>query len=237
MLLPNISKVYANASARPEITDITTMNSLAERFSKTSPLSRLRKTQALADDEEFSDAMWGSQAGFGNIAKGSPSFSVPPIPDVRRRATFSCVSYLQRFLYSRLLSLDCIQTIMPIQIAKSRFSMGQRRSHSNIKAALSSLLIQGLLREAILVRISYTKFRTFLSNLCSFRHCQEGHRDQSLSPGNYGWRRWYVGTSSREMHAHFFKTSRLSILGNVSWNALSSARAPQSRANFCFCSE
>jgi 20S proteasome subunit beta 5 len=34
------------------------------------------------EDEEFSDAMWGSEAGFGNLAKSVPSFAVPNITDV-----------------------------------------------------------------------------------------------------------------------------------------------------------
>ena len=59
------------------------MNSLAEQFSTTSALSKLRKINKLAEDEEILDAMWGSTAGFGNLAKGAPSFAVPNVPDVR----------------------------------------------------------------------------------------------------------------------------------------------------------
>lgn len=58
------------------------MNSFANRFSTTGALSELRKTQALAEEDEYSDMTWGSEAGFGNIAKGVPSFAVPAVADV-----------------------------------------------------------------------------------------------------------------------------------------------------------
>lgn len=61
------------------------MNVFASRYSTTSPLSQLNKAKALvaAEEEDFSDATWGSEAGFGNVAKGVPTFSVPAVPDVR----------------------------------------------------------------------------------------------------------------------------------------------------------
>ena len=60
------------------------MNSFVERFSTTSPIGQLRRAQRLAADEgeEFSDAAWGSEAGFGNLIKGLPTFAVPDVPDV-----------------------------------------------------------------------------------------------------------------------------------------------------------
>ena len=67
------------------------MNSFVERFSTTNPISQLRRAQRLvADDEgeEFSDAAWGSEAGFGNLSKGLPTFTVPGVPDVSPRTTF-----------------------------------------------------------------------------------------------------------------------------------------------------
>ena len=65
------------------------MNSFAERYSTTSLVSQLRRAQRLAadDDEEFSDATWGSEAGFGNLAKGLPTFTVPDVPDVSSRTS------------------------------------------------------------------------------------------------------------------------------------------------------
>ena len=63
------------------------MNSFVERYSTTTPISQLRRVQRLAADdaEEFSDAAWGSEAGFGNLAKGLPTFTVPDVPDVSLR--------------------------------------------------------------------------------------------------------------------------------------------------------
>lgn len=59
------------------------MNSYADRFSTTTAASQLRNAQALAaEDEEFDGAMWGSEAGFGSLAKGVPTFSVPAVADV-----------------------------------------------------------------------------------------------------------------------------------------------------------
>lgn len=59
------------------------MNSFVDRFSTTSAVSQLRRAQRLAEEEDdCSDAAWGSEAGFGNIMKGGPSFNVPNVPDV-----------------------------------------------------------------------------------------------------------------------------------------------------------
>jgi 20S proteasome subunit beta 5 len=59
------------------------MNSLVQRFSTTGALSELKKTQKLVEDGESSDAMWGSEAGFANMAHGVPAFAVPAVPDAR----------------------------------------------------------------------------------------------------------------------------------------------------------
>jgi 20S proteasome subunit beta 5 len=63
------------------------MNSLVQRFSTSSstPLAALHKAAKVVteEDDDFSDAGWGSDAGFGNIAKGVPSFAVPAVADVR----------------------------------------------------------------------------------------------------------------------------------------------------------
>lgn len=60
------------------------MNSFVNRFSSTGPAAELRKAkEVFGDDEELSDVMWGSQAGFGTLAKGVPTFSVPAVADVR----------------------------------------------------------------------------------------------------------------------------------------------------------
>lgn len=78
------------ATTRGRVTSIIsilfsrTMNTFVDRFSTTSAVSQLRRAQRFAEEEDdLSDVAWGSQAGFGNIMKGAPSFNVPDIPDVR----------------------------------------------------------------------------------------------------------------------------------------------------------
>jgi len=66
------------------------MNSLAQRFTSQGPIAQLIKGKNLvAEDDDFSDAAWGSEAGFGNLAKGVPTFAVPAVPDVRARILLS----------------------------------------------------------------------------------------------------------------------------------------------------
>lgn len=60
------------------------MNTFASRFASTGPLAELKRAQKDVEDDEFSDTMWGTQAGFGSLAKGVPTFTVPNLPDVRR---------------------------------------------------------------------------------------------------------------------------------------------------------
>lgn len=43
---------------------------------------RRRNATVVDDDEDISDAMWGSLGGFGSLASGAPSFTVPSVPDV-----------------------------------------------------------------------------------------------------------------------------------------------------------
>lgn len=60
------------------------MNSFVTRFSTSGPAAELRKArEAAGEDEDGSDVMWGSQAGFGSLANGAPTFTVPAVPDVR----------------------------------------------------------------------------------------------------------------------------------------------------------
>ena len=59
------------------------MNTFANRFSTTSVEAEIRKAKEIAGEEEdVSDAMWGSQAGFGGIAQGGHTFAVPAVQDV-----------------------------------------------------------------------------------------------------------------------------------------------------------
>lgn len=57
------------------------MNSILQRYSGSSAGSRFSKS-VVEEDNDFSDAMWGSEAGFGTLAKGVPGFVVPSVPDV-----------------------------------------------------------------------------------------------------------------------------------------------------------
>jgi len=58
------------------------MNSFVNRFASTSAANEFHNNDSIAEDGEFSDAMWGSEAGFGSLAKGVPNFTVPAVPDV-----------------------------------------------------------------------------------------------------------------------------------------------------------
>ncbi|KAH7916283.1 N-terminal nucleophile aminohydrolase [Hygrophoropsis aurantiaca] len=62
------------------------MNSFVQRFVSSSarqalPLGRLSLAEDDVDENLISEIMWGSDAGFGNIAKGFPSFTIPSVPD------------------------------------------------------------------------------------------------------------------------------------------------------------
>lgn len=62
------------------------MHSLLTKFSKTAAESEFTRSQAFTDDGDLysSDATsWGSQAGFGNLSHGIPSFEIPEVADVR----------------------------------------------------------------------------------------------------------------------------------------------------------
>jgi 20S proteasome subunit beta 5 len=61
------------------------MNTFVNQFSTHSAVTQLRRAQQLvaAEEEEYSDAAWGSQAGFGNMIKNIPTFTVPAVADVR----------------------------------------------------------------------------------------------------------------------------------------------------------
>lgn len=63
------------------------MNSFLTRYSSTSPEADILKAKELyGEDEDFSEIMWGSSGGFGNLASGVPMFKLPSVQDVRCRA-------------------------------------------------------------------------------------------------------------------------------------------------------
>ncbi|OBZ69155.1 Proteasome subunit beta type-5 [Grifola frondosa] len=58
------------------------MNSFLTRFSTTCPEADLQRAkEVLGDEEDISEIMWGSGAGFGNLASGVPRFSLPSVSD------------------------------------------------------------------------------------------------------------------------------------------------------------
>ncbi|KAJ7029802.1 N-terminal nucleophile aminohydrolase [Mycena alexandri] len=61
------------------------MQTFVNRFSATSAESELRRTKNLLSDHSGGLASfnsgWGSQAGFGNLSRGIPTFSVPDVAD------------------------------------------------------------------------------------------------------------------------------------------------------------
>jgi 20S proteasome subunit beta 5 len=58
------------------------MNSFVSKFSTAGAESEIKRAKDLADEDGLSDALWGSQAGFGQIVQGH-AFNIPPVPDVR----------------------------------------------------------------------------------------------------------------------------------------------------------
>jgi len=58
------------------------MNALVSKFSTTDADSEIRTAMDIAENDGLTDAMWGSQAGYGQLVKGH-SFNIPSVPDVR----------------------------------------------------------------------------------------------------------------------------------------------------------
>lgn len=58
------------------------MNSLVSKFSTTDADSEIRRAKGIAEEDGLTDAMWGSQAGFGQLVHGH-AFDIPAVPDVR----------------------------------------------------------------------------------------------------------------------------------------------------------
>ena len=55
----------------------------------------------LAENDGLTNAMWGSQAGFGQLVKGH-AFNIPPVPDVRFGERLSSLWLSHTTLYTRL---------------------------------------------------------------------------------------------------------------------------------------
>lgn len=70
------------------------MNSLIQRYAGSGHM-RKRNVSIIDDEDDCSDAMWGSVAGYGSLAKGVPSFVIPSVPDVSRRSQVTYFISLQ----------------------------------------------------------------------------------------------------------------------------------------------
>ncbi|KAH0830633.1 20S proteasome subunit [Lanmaoa asiatica] len=57
------------------------MNGLIQRYAGAVSHMQKRNASIVDDDDDCSDAMWGSVAGYGSLAKGVPSFVIPSVPD------------------------------------------------------------------------------------------------------------------------------------------------------------
>lgn len=61
--------------------NLASMNTLVNRFSSSSALQNFKNVTQ--EDDDITDASWGSSAGFGNLgASGIPSFDVPQLSNV-----------------------------------------------------------------------------------------------------------------------------------------------------------
>lgn len=58
------------------------MDSFVSKFSTTGADNEIRRAKNIADEDDLSDALWGSQAGFGQLVQGH-AFNIPSVPDVR----------------------------------------------------------------------------------------------------------------------------------------------------------
>ena len=77
ILLPTTS---LSATPHPQPAN---MNTFVDRFSTTSAAAEIRRAKELfGEEDDCPEVMWGSQAGFGSLARGLPKFNVPDVPDV-----------------------------------------------------------------------------------------------------------------------------------------------------------
>lgn len=93
------------------------MHSFVNRFSATSYAAELQKGMKELgggeDDGSGSNALWGSQAGFGTLAGGVQTFNVPAVSDVR-------VSLLVSRKYSALIMSPLAFSLFEASYRRSR---------------------------------------------------------------------------------------------------------------------
>jgi hypothetical protein len=82
------------------------MNSFVSKFSTTDADSEIRRAKGIAEEDGLTDAMWGSQAGFGQLVHGH-AFDIPAVPDVRLVNTFS----RQQIVLWRVISLVLARSV------------------------------------------------------------------------------------------------------------------------------
>ena len=154
------------------------MNSFLTRYSSTSPEADIRKAKELyGEDEDFSEIMWGSSGGFGNLASGVPMFKLPSVQDVRCRAQSYSVAPSQSNMnlsVSLPLSFECTRTTTPTLHAVSKSSTVRRHWRSDSREVLLSRWILELRQEAMLVSWCFVDVIIVLTRR-SFGNGEEGH--------------------------------------------------------------
>ena len=71
------------------------MNSFVSKFSTTDADSEIRRAKDIAEEDGLTDAMWGSQAGYGQLVHGH-AFNIPAVPDVRPSEHLSLPTIVSR---------------------------------------------------------------------------------------------------------------------------------------------
>jgi hypothetical protein len=76
------TRIKADAASRSLTYRTANMNSFVSKFSTTNADSEIRRAKDIAEEDGLTDAMWGSQAGYGQLVHGH-AFNIPAVPDVR----------------------------------------------------------------------------------------------------------------------------------------------------------
>lgn len=127
--------------SRPVLFLTCTMNSIVSRFASSSSAHNIKKVTE--EDDNVSDAMWASSAGFGNLGQsGIPSFQMPQVADVSRPSILAQDRSSQLTPHSLAKSprRSCvyIQTTMPTRPVASRFSTAPPHWLSDSRVGSSS---------------------------------------------------------------------------------------------------
>lgn len=167
------------------------MNTFVNQFSTHSAVSQLKRAKKLisADEDEYSDAVWGSQAGFGNMIKGIPNFTIPSVPDV-------CTCQ-KSILKSSMLTSTLARSFSPTTYWWPCWSQLQNQNpawHNDISFQVPGWCYRGSRLTSNCGELyrcvwSVAVLESLVAHpIFSLGHREEGHRDQPISVGNYG--RW-----------------------------------------------